>query len=306
MNRNIFSSLQTYRFQAGLSNQIAGQWSEEQAYDWFASQPLLTGCNFIPSNAANQFDMWQDQTFNQDTIDQELGFARSLGFNTMRVFLHNLAWQYDPEGLKNRIETYLALAASHEIKTVFVLLNDFTKSTGTRGVVQSPGQEEVGNLSSYSQLESYVVDILSHFANDERVLMWDLYNEPGNSALFNESVPLLKRAFEWAWSVRPSQPLTVGTWNYTEQFDLLNTMSLFYSDVVSFHHHENSPAIERVITKVNGYQRPVVCTEYTSEPTGANAAMTLAALRKNEIGAISDGQELTLLLEATVTEVALV
>jgi len=302
MNLNVISSQQTYRFQAGLSNQIVGQWSEEQAHAWYAAQPWMTGCNFNPSTAINQLEMWQADTFDPQTIDRELGWASSLGFNTMRVFLHYLVWQHDREGLKQRMDEYLTISTKHGIRTMFVFFDDCWNpnpqpgpqpdplpGVHNSGWVQCPGQKEVSDHTLFPILEEYVTDILETFGHDERVVIWDLYNEPGNSAHVNESVPLLKRVFEWAWAVRPSQPLTVGIWNFSEQFDLLNTMSLFYSDLVSFHFYWDIPGMERIITKCQAYQRPVICTEYMGRTTGCYFETHLPVLKQHRIGAINWG-----------------
>lgn len=79
------------------------RWTEAAANAWHAKQPWLVGSNFIPATAINEFEMWQADTFDPKEIDKELGWAESLGLNTMRVFLHDLAWQQDPQGFKQRI-----------------------------------------------------------------------------------------------------------------------------------------------------------------------------------------------------------
>ena len=79
----------------------AGQsrrWSEAQANSWYAQQPWLVGSNYVPTNAINQLEMWQAETFDPKQIDKELGWADGLGMNTMRVFLHDLLWQQDSAG----------------------------------------------------------------------------------------------------------------------------------------------------------------------------------------------------------------
>src|ERR1700748_2310097 len=97
------------------------RWTEAQANAWYAKQPWLVGANYIPSNAINQLEMWQADTFDPKLIDLELSWAESLGMNTMRVFLHDLLWQQDAEGFKRRIDTFLQIAAKHHIKPLFVL-----------------------------------------------------------------------------------------------------------------------------------------------------------------------------------------
>ena len=59
--------------------------------------------------------MWQADTFDLPTIDRELGWAESLGMNTMRVFLHNLLWQQDSAGFLKRMDQFLAVAEKHHI-----------------------------------------------------------------------------------------------------------------------------------------------------------------------------------------------
>ncbi|HKN59319.1 MAG TPA: hypothetical protein VJV97_10730, partial [Gemmatimonadaceae bacterium] len=68
-------------------------------------------------------EMWQAATFDPQTIDRELGWAESLGFNTMRVFLHNLLWQQDSAGFLNRIDQFLTIAQRHHIRPMFVLFD---------------------------------------------------------------------------------------------------------------------------------------------------------------------------------------
>ena len=82
------------------------RWTEQKANEWYAKQPWLVGSNYIPRSAINELEMWQEATFNPEQIDQELGWAESLGMNTMRVFLHDLLWQQDAEGFKKRIDQF--------------------------------------------------------------------------------------------------------------------------------------------------------------------------------------------------------
>src|SRR3954462_10150551 len=80
-----------------VTAQESPRWDAKRANDWYAKQPWLVGCNFIPSTAINQLEMWQADTFDPAAIDRELGWAADkLGFNTARVFLHDLAYHADP------------------------------------------------------------------------------------------------------------------------------------------------------------------------------------------------------------------
>lgn len=246
-----------------------GRWSSERANAWYEQQGWLVGCNFIPSMAVNQLEMWQAETFDKATINRELSWAADLGFNTVRVFLHDLLWQHDAQGFKTRIDTFLSVAASHYIKPMLVFFDDCWYEPTGHGPqpapqvglhnsrwLKSPGRAIVDNPKHWDDLKKYVQDILSTFANDERVLMWDLYNEVGNHYLPslalpqpqkaftllkfrlrqrfapNPSLELLKAAFAWAREVNPSQPLTSSIWITDPRLDhyLLETV-----DVITFH-----------------------------------------------------------------------
>ena len=99
-------------------------WTKEQANEWYKQWGWLRGCDFIPSTAINQMEMWQADTFDPVTIDRELGWAEEIGMNCMRVYLHHLVWETDKEGFKKRINEYLAIADKHHISTIFVFLDD--------------------------------------------------------------------------------------------------------------------------------------------------------------------------------------
>ena len=102
----------------------AQRWSTEQANKWYAEQPWLVGCNFIPSTAINQLEMWQQESFDAKTIDREMEWAQGIGMNCMRVFLHDLAYKADPEGMKKRMDTVLGIADKHGIRIAFVIFDD--------------------------------------------------------------------------------------------------------------------------------------------------------------------------------------
>src|SRR5207253_11189033 len=74
---------------------VTQRWTEKSAKEWYSKQPWLVGSNYIPASAINELEMWQADTFDPKRIDTELGWAESIGLNTMRVFLHDLLWVQD-------------------------------------------------------------------------------------------------------------------------------------------------------------------------------------------------------------------
>jgi len=276
------------------------RWSTQKANEWYACQPWLIGCNFIPSNAINQLEMWQADTFDPTTINRELNWAAGIGFNTIRTFLHDLAWEADARGFKNRIDHFLDIASLHGIRPILVIFDDCwnpNPAIGSQpmpkpgihnsGWVQSPGLDVVNrDASSWGRLEQYVGDIISSFANDERILLWDLYNEPGNSGNGERSLPLVKSVFEWAWAANPAQPLSVGVWFDNKE---LNEFQLAASDIITFHNYSPAVDLQRQIVELETHVRPVICTEWMARTCGSLVNTHLPVFAEKNVGCINWG-----------------
>jgi hypothetical protein len=277
-------------------------WSVQKANDWYAQQPWLAGCNFIPSSAINELEMWQADTFDPQTIDRELGWARGLGFNVIRVYLHNLAWETDKTGFVSRIDQFLGIAEKNQIRVVLVLFDDCwlpdpkpgkqpmpTPGVHNSGWLRAPGPARLKDPTSWASLEDYTRGILSRFGNDKRVLMWDLYNEPGNSEMTGISFPFMEKVFAWAWSVRPSQPLTCATWNSDAPFARYNDFQLKNSDVITFHNYSKPEDLEAEIKKLQQLGRPIICSEYMARTNNSTFEKNMPVLKKYHVGAINWG-----------------
>lgn len=298
------------------------RWSTEKAWDWYDNQPWYLGANFNPSSSINQLDFWQEDTFDPETIDRELKWSADLGMNLHRVYLHNLLWVQDSIGFLNRLDSYLLLAQKHKIKTMFVLLDDVWHPIPKLGVqpepvphvhnsgwVQSPGAEILGDTTRHNELESYIKGVVKHFAEDDRVLVWDVYNEPDNIAgqpgrkeleVKNKhiySLKLLKKVMKWAREVNPSQPLTTGIWKGNiahwgtpDSLTALDRYMLLNSDVISFHAYDGEiENVKKKITELQKYNRPLFCTEYLARGAGNTFQKVMPILKKEKIAAINWG-----------------
>lgn len=276
------------------------RWSADRAAAWYAGHDWMSGANFNSSTAINQLEMWQEATFDPETIDRELGFAEGIGFNTMRVYLHSLAYKADPEGFKKRMDRYLGFADSHGIKTMFVFFDDVWNTTpsigkqpepkpGTHnsGWMQDPGDPAHKQPENFPALEAYVKDILKTFGQDSRVLMWDLYNEPGNEGKGLTSMPLLKAVFTWAREINPSQPLTAGLWAW--HFQELNTFQALNSDIITYHNYSDPEHHQHIINLLKTHGRPMICTEYMARTNNSRFANIMPLLKKENVGAINWG-----------------
>ena len=276
------------------------RWTKEQANVWSNKYMWLRGANFIPMTAINQLEAWQAETFDPVTIDRELGWAEDIGFNCMRVYLHHLAWEIDKEGFKNRMKSYLSIADKHGIRTIFVFFDDCWNATykagkqpepkpgvHNSGWVRDPGDILFTSDSLLPVLEAYVKDILETFKNDDRIVLWDLYNEPGNSGYGNKSLPLLKDVFSWAREVNPMQPVSSGVWN--RSLAELNKFQLEHSDIITYHNYNDEKEHQAAIDSLKKYDRPMVCTEYMARRNHSYFSNILPILAEQNIGAINWG-----------------
>ena len=283
-----------------VSPVIAQRWTAEQANKWYAKQGWRVGCNFIPSSAINQLEMWQESTFDPITIDREMEYAQGMGMNTMRVFLHDLAYQADPAGMKRRMNTFLEIADKHGIKIMFVFFDDCWNDTPkigkqpepipgvhNSGWMQSPGRAIVNNSTDWGRLEAYVKDILKTFGNDPRILLWDVYNEPGNSNEGNNTLPLLGKVFKWAREANPSQPLTAGLYSFNRK--KITALERDNSDVITFHNYGDAKHLSQRIHELKKYDRPVICSEWMARTRGSIIQTHLPIFKSQNVGCLNWG-----------------
>jgi hypothetical protein len=305
---------------AYLDQAIYPRWDPARARDWQEAGDWLLGCNFIPSNAINQLEMWQEETFSPAMIDRELGWLAGLGMNSVRVFLHNLLWEQDAAGFLKRVEHFLEIAHRHGIGAMLVFFDScwdpepvLGRQRGPRpGVhnsywVKSPAVRTMTDPAAFHRLEEYVTSVVGHFRDDRRVHAWDVWNEPDN---FNQGfsangqafpavemakiiLPLLAKSFDWVRAGRPSQPVTSGVWqgdwSSDEKMAPLHRFQVLASDVVSFHCYKNREEALAEIEPLRRFERPLMCTEYLARGMGNTFQAILPWFKEQGIHAYNWG-----------------
>ena len=284
----------------------AAKWTPEQAIAWQAKQPWFVGCNFIPSNAINQLEMWQADTFDPAAIDRELGWAKGIGMNSARVYLHDLAYQQDPEGFLKRVDAFLEIADKHGIRILLVFFDDCwllepkigrqpapVPGVHNSGWLKSPGLNALKEVAAEAngtrkRLETYVKAVLTRFADDGRVMAWDLYNEPANKVPVEPSHELLKLVFAWSWEINPDQPLTSGVWSDARP---VRATQLANSDIITFHTYSPAKRTAAFMDELAGESdRPLfLCTEFMARPSGSTFQSCLPVFKQRNVGAICWG-----------------
>ncbi|TPG35243.1 cellulase family glycosylhydrolase [Mycolicibacterium hodleri] len=293
-----------------------GPWSADRAQSWYRAQRRPLGVNYIPSNAINQLEMFQPDTYSPQRIHAELAMAGRMGLNTVRVFLHDLLWTQDRHGFTRRLMQFVSIAASHAIKPLFVFFDSCwdphprlgpqhapVPGVHNSGWVQSPGADRLGDPRYVSVLNEYVTGVLNQFRNDDRVLGWDLWNEPDNPASTYRAVErrdkadlvaaLLPQVFQWARAVDPVQPLTSGVWQGSwadpRHRSEIAGIQLDNSDVVSFHSYAKPADFEGRIAELAPLQRPILCTEYLARSLGSSVEEILPIAKRHDVGAYNWG-----------------
>ncbi|MCV7366145.1 1,4-beta-xylanase [Mycolicibacterium duvalii] len=301
---------------AAPSSAAAQRWPADRAHRWYQAQGWLVGANFVTSNAVNQLEMFQPGTFDPRRIDTELHMARWLGFNTVRVFLHDQLWLQDPDGFLRRLGQFLDITARHHVKPLFVLFDSCwdphprlgrqrapRPGVHNSGWVQSPGAEHLADRRYRTLMRDYVVGVVRRFRTDDRVLGWDLWNEPDNPADAYSGIErpdkaelvaeVLPQVFGWARSADPSQPLTSGVWDGVwadpARRGEINAIQLDNSDVITFHSYAGPGEFEARIAELAPLGRPMMCTEYMARSLDSTVQAILPITKRQRVGAYTWG-----------------
>lgn len=297
------------------------KWSKQKAWQWYNRQPWLCGFNYIPRTAVNWIEMWQDDTFDLPVIRQELGWAREIGYNTLRTNLPFIVWQHERDNLRQHLDDFLTVAAKNNLTVMLCLLDDCgfsgdhpylgPQKPPTPGVhnsqaAASPGRNVVMNKRQWPELKPYVQEIVAAFRDDPRILVWDLYNEPGNNLIFKVdgeqffdprlekySYELMNNVFEWAREIDPVQPLTTGGWfghqvmekdNVNIQNNFIDAAAFELSDIITFHSYHPVDQFKQLINDFRTYDRPILCTEWMARQAGSRIKDQLPIFHREKIG----------------------
>ena len=266
------------------------RWSEEKAWDWYNRKPWIRGCNYRASDCINWIEQWQELDFDKkmQTFDRELKLAADIGFNSIRTLLSFEVWDQQHDGFMDRLEQFLTLAASHGISVMPIFGNDCCvpkelyqparmgrqpepepgyhggRKDGTHAVMHDkPAYSILDDAETARRFERFVDEVVGRYAKDQRIIIWDIFNEPGMTRRGSLSLPHMVRFFEIARSHDPIQPLTAGAWdNLTGTLSEIEQKAVDLSDVVSFHSYDNYIKMIEILDTLGKYKRPLLNTEW--------------------------------------------
>ena len=284
------------------------RWSEERAFQYMQRFGEVKGCNYVVSDASSIM-----RAPNTELIRRELGWAREIvGLNCVRIWVELADFQLNPNLLYTNFDHFLGICDANQIKVLPVLSMqsalDPSMSPGDSALshpemefhpsihgggwrypnrIHWPCCEPEGPIPAKAMAaweqtkpaaERFFKAFLSRYTEDDRILIWDLYNEAPKSAR-----PFVEKIFQWAREVAPSQPLSV-CW---QGHDL--------SDVVTFHTYAR-PGFETQNRNSSGWDflneldwarawgRPMLCTEWLARPFGNTISAILPFFERYHIG----------------------
>ena len=274
------------------------KWTKEKAWQWYNSHPWIRGCNYMSADCINRVDQWQELHFEErlKTTEEELKVMKELGFNSVRLILEYVVWEKEHDSFLERFERYISLLDKYGISAMIVLANDCMPPKTELWKMPDIGEQsyDIGYhggkkhsqhgrhtgpaphfyLDDPKTAESYfkmVEEIVTLYKDDNRILMWDLFNEPGNSQRSGITLPILERMVKVVRNINPSQPLTIGAWCCDKNYEFTMPEDVFAienSDIITYHNYSRYDEHIRVIKYLKRFGRPLINTEWLARCTG--------------------------------------
>ena len=275
------------------------RWTITEANEWYSRQGWLRGCNFIGSDCANRLDMWQSYKSDEKlaTAERELALAQKIGFNVVRVWASFDVYLAEPDSYFEIFEKYVALCDKYGQKMVVVLAHEEDLPRGEVFVPREMGEQKYAlgrhqgrfpltpeqkamtpyHYLEYPELKDKFLDMVRQtvmrYANDERILVWNVLNEPGIH-LGNRALDILKLLFKTVRELDPIQPLCADIWHKPENGKLateVDELSYELSDIISLHSYW---PYETLVTEIAYHKknsgRPIFLTEWLLRIQGSN------------------------------------
>lgn len=249
------------------------------------------------SDCANRVDQWQEYGFEErfETAQRELALAEETGFNSIRIIPEFFVWKEEHDGFMERFERYVEAAHQHGISCMVVLGNDCMppkeeakkrmklgeqevdwgyhggRKVSQHGVFEGPGYHLLDEPEYARQYDAFVRELVTKYRDDERILIWDVYNEAGNSNRGSMSLPHMARFFEIIRQIDPIQPLTACVWTHLknpEELPEIERYALEHSDIVSYHNYTSYMDNIEILRNLKKFGRPIINTEWLGRCMG--------------------------------------
>lgn len=315
MKRSLLCVLLAVMAVGNIFAQRTGPWPKEKAWEWYEQQPWIRGCNYMSADCANRVDQWQKLGFEErlKTQEEELALAESIGFNALRIIFGDEGfgvWLADRKGFMKRLEQTLDLMDRHHLRAIVVFGNDCSRPKelwklpkpgeqhydwGYHGGRKQSQHGSFPGAVGYTCLDEpklapkfyeFCREVLTKYKDDDRILFWNLWNEPGNNNRGKLTAVNMRKLFEIAWEIDPKQPLAADVWNNWYRDNLSGDLS----DIISYHLYRDMETNKRVVADLRQrYGRPLVNTEWMARIIDSNIEDQYPWFEQQHIGCVMWG-----------------
>ena len=312
-----------------VSSELEKGWDLKDVWEWYDGLPWLAGMNYLPRTAVNFVEMWDETSFDPETINEELAWAADkLGYNTLRTNIPMVLYEHDVEGLTRRINKFLRIAAKNGFAVMLCPLDDceFSGKEAKPGpqpeptpglhnsqAIGSPGRHIVLDESQWYRVEEYIRYVVRTWGQDKRIFLLDLYNEPGNPWTFHpggtkvipevekfekNALLLMEKVFQWARDEKPTQPLTVSAWHMPDPFfdskiipltHEIDQRAMELSDVISVHAYCDPACLQATLSEITFHGKPILLTEWMARQVQSTYESAFPTLKELKVGAYQWG-----------------
>lgn len=251
-NQNLRPQLPAHSLEAGGFIKVSGTQLTR-----LGKPVTLKGVNYYPQNRPWKA-MWNYWEGSQ--MDRELRQARAgLGINTIRILVP-YSWDGARDGeitpmLLDRLRQILQIAGDLEMR-VIVTLFDFDESFPPP---DSPGE---------GRHFAYLRTLIGNFAGDDRILGWDIHNEPDHYGPWNSAsgqvLMWMGRISDEIRRLAPNHLVTVGMGKY-QNFLAVGPdgrRPIDYIDFLSLHNYNSLDMARQIDELRRATDKPIVVGEF--------------------------------------------
>ena len=271
--------------------------------------------------------LWMFQEYDHETAfresAKEIALAAAYGFNSVRVFLPFYLWRAQHDSFMKNLEQFLVLLDSFHITMMPVLFSDccVPKSKyrdpvlgpqpepepgyfGGSSVTPFDDETQLGDVAGYNIIdepemepvaEAYVRELAKTYGQDDRIIIWNIWNEIGNSQRGDKSLPMMKKVFGWLREEDVKQPLTSDVWGAGSEgpYGGLNDPRIYadvereaieLSDIITFHFYGDYAHARMYLKVLREYDRPLINTEWLHRPFRSLIQTHLPLWKKEKVG----------------------
>jgi acyl-homoserine-lactone acylase len=250
----------------------------------------MHGANYVASYAATDVEMWLH--YDHAVIARELGYAKKMRLNCVRVFLQSLVYHHDPKAFLARFEHFLATADANGLKVMPILFDScfgVSPSLESKHIwVANPGPDRMAPRW-WPESDAYAKAVVTAHIGDRRIALWDVMNEPTATHLANtpsgkaEIDAFVARYCKLVKKWDPTHPITVGiaTWDNRDVWPLV--------DVLSCHSYATGAEAFRADLAGTARQaeaagKPWIVSECCNPAAGSTYEMAMPVLREFGVG----------------------